>query len=129
MKKKKKIDIFVSGKIKESEIQNIILENQQIKTLDQRKQETLKNELVEQQIEPNELSESMDITQGKLVMGLQVKEETLDDKYITLVYNTILGGGANSKLFQNVREKASLAYTAASNYIRQKSNIFIRLRN
>ena len=124
-----KIDIFVSGKIKESEIQNIILENQQIKTLDQRKQETLKNELVEEQIEPNELSESMDITQGKLVMGLQVKEETLDDKYITLVYNTILGGGANSKLFQNVREKASLAYTAASNYIRQKSNIFIRLRN
>ena len=29
-------------------------------------------------------------------------------------------------MFQNVREKASLAYTAASNYIRQKSNIFIR---
>ncbi len=38
----------------------------------------------------------------------------------------ILGGGANSKLFQNVREKASLAYTAGSNYLRQKNNIFIR---
>lgn len=38
----------------------------------------------------------------------------------------ILGGGANSKLFQNVREKASLAYSAGSNYLRQKSNIFIR---
>ena len=33
----------------------------------------------------------------------------------------------NSKLFQNVREKASLAYTAGSNYLRQKNNIFIRL--
>lgn len=29
-------------------------------------------------------------------------------------------------MFQNVREKASLAYTASSNYIRQKDNIFIR---
>ena len=29
-------------------------------------------------------------------------------------------------MFQNVREKASLAYTARSNYIKQKNNIFIR---
>ena len=35
------------------------------------------------------------------------------------------GGSANSKLFQNVREKESLAYTASSNYVRYKSNIFI----
>ena len=34
--------------------------------------------------------------------------------------------GANSKLFQNVREKASLAYTAGSNYNRTKNCIFIR---
>ena len=37
-----------------------------------------------------------------------------------------MGDGANSKLFQNVREKAGLAYTARSNYIIQKNNIFIR---
>lgn len=61
-----------------------------------------------------------------MLYGLKVKEENEDDKYVTLLYNTILGGGANSKLFQNVREKASLAYTAGSNYIRQKNNIFIR---
>ena len=41
-------------------------------------------------------------------------------------YNVILGESATSKLFQNVREKASLAYTARSNYVRQKSNIYIR---
>ena len=29
-------------------------------------------------------------------------------------------------MFQNVREKASLAYTARSNYVRQKNNIYIR---
>ena len=36
-----------------------------------------------------------------------------------------LVGSANSKLFQNVREKESLAYTANSSYVRYKSNIFI----
>ena len=68
----------------------------------------------------------MDITQGKLVIGLNVNTENEDDKYVALMYNMLLGGGANSKLFQNVREKASLAYTAGSMYIRQKNNIFIR---
>ena len=29
-------------------------------------------------------------------------------------------------MFQNVREKNSLAYTASSSYLRQKANIFIR---
>ena len=46
-------------------------------------------------------------------------------KYDTIVYNSLLGGSANSKLFQNVREKASLAYTASSNYYKTKNNIFI----
>ena len=32
-----------------------------------------------------------------------------------------------SKLFQNVREKESLAYTANSNYVRYKSNIFAKI--
>lgn len=42
------------------------------------------------------------------------------------MYNTILGGGANSKLFQNVREKASLAYSAGSSYIRRKNAILVQ---
>ena len=36
------------------------------------------------------------------------------------------GESATSKMFQNVREKASLAYSAKSNYVRQKNNIYIR---
>ena len=49
-----------------------------------------------------------------------------NSKYAMCLYNVILGESATSKLFQNVREKASLAYTARSNYVRQKNNIFIR---
>ena len=56
----------------------------------------------------------MDVSQGKLVIGLDVIDTNKEEKPITSVYNAILGGGANSKLFQNVREKASLAYSAGS---------------
>ena len=68
----------------------------------------------------------MDVTQGKIVIGLDLHLENENQMYDTVVYNAILGGSANSKMFQEVREKASLAYTAGSNYIRYKSNIFIK---
>ena len=68
----------------------------------------------------------MDVIQGKIVIGLDLNLENEEQKYNAMVYNAILGGTANSKMFQEVREKASLAYTASSNYVRYKSNIFIR---
>ena len=49
-----------------------------------------------------------------------------DYRFAAIIYNSIFGDGVNSKLFQIVREKESLAYTARSNYISQKNNIFIR---
>jgi len=67
----------------------------------------------------------MEVTQGKLILGLDVDIDKEELKYDTLLYNSILGGTANSKMFQNVREKAHLAYVASSNYLRHKNNIFI----
>ena len=67
----------------------------------------------------------IEVTQGKLILGLDVDLEKEELKYDTLVYNSILGGSANSKMFQNVREKAHLAYVASSSYLRHKNNIFI----
>ena len=69
------------------------------------------------------IKENLDVTQGKLIIGLNMPKE---DKAAVAMYNTILGGGANSKLFQNVREKASLAYSAGSSYIRRQNTIFIK---
>lgn len=121
-----KIDIFVSGKIDEKETVKIVTEDENIKALDARNIVQTKTEKLPVKQEPDIIKESIDVTQGKLVLGLNIEKETEDSKYVALVYNMILGGGANSKLFQNVREKASLAYTAGSNYIRQVNNIFIR---
>ena len=74
--------------------------------------------------EAKEIQESMEVTQGKLIIGLDVNILDKDARYKIMIYNSLLGGSANSKLFQNVREKASLAYTASSSYYRFKNNIF-----
>jgi predicted Zn-dependent peptidase len=59
----------------------------------------------------------LDVNQGKLNMGLRIPVTYADDAYpAALMYNGILGGYPHSKLFVNVREKASLAYYASSRY-------------
>lgn len=123
-----KIDIFVSGEL-DDKIVDEIKDNAIIKNLNERNAQyniNKENEIKQKVNEPKVITESMQIAQGKLILGLDVLENKKESKYATSVYNVILGGSANSKMFQNVREKASLAYTAGSNYLRQKDNIFIK---
>lgn len=120
-----KIDIFASGELIQ-DMKEVAKNNENIKKLKERKVHfecETKNEQPEQ---TKVITESMNVTQGKLMIGLDVLSKKENLSYITMVYNTILGVGANSKLFQNVREKASLAYTCGSNYIKRKQIILIR---
>lgn len=126
MKSECKIDIFVSGDIGD-EATGFIEENENIKTLNSRKPNYVINRVEEvNETEEKQIKEEMDVTQGKVVIGLDLKLQNEEQKYDALVYNAILGGTANSKMFQEVREKASLAYTAGSSYVRYKNNIFIK---
>jgi len=62
--------------------------------------------------------------QGWLVLGLRTDITRADPlRYGLQVFNGILGGFVHSKLFVNVREKASLAYTAFSSYNANKGLI------
>jgi len=71
--------------------------------------------------------ERMDVTQGKLNMGLRIGVRYADDDYpAALMYNGILGAFPHSKLFINVRERASLAYYAASRYDGHKGILTIQ---
>lgn len=71
--------------------------------------------------------ERMDVTQGKLNMGLRIGVRHADDDYpAALMYNGILGAYPHSKLFLNVRERASLAYYAASRYDGHKGILTIQ---
>ena len=57
----------------------------------------------------------MDVQQGKLNIGFRTNITQSDpDYYKLLMMNAIFGGSLNSKLFMNVREKASLCYYCSS---------------
>jgi len=63
-----------------------------------------------------QVEDHMDVNQGVLVIGLRTGTTIRDEKdyFPLLVANGVLGGFPHSKLFQNVREKNSLAYVAYS---------------
>ena len=120
-----KIDIFVSGIIDE-ETENIINNNENIIKLKDREPQYNEPEIIAKKPEKeNDVQESMEVTQGKLIIGMDLDINDDNLRFDVMIYNSIFGGSANSKLFQNVREKASLAYTASSSYYRFKNNIFI----
>lgn len=124
-----KIDIYVSGNIDNDEIKNILEQNQNIKKLKPRIENyVLNNEFTEikSAVQEKNVEEKMNVTQGKLVIGLDITKQMENLQAVGLVYNAILGDGANSMMFQNVREKAGLAYSAKSMFVKQKLNIFIR---
>ena len=120
-----KIDIFVSGNI--DEVTSIVEQNENIQNLNEREPNYKINKVEnKEEVQEKEVIEEMDVTQGKLTIGLDLHLENEEQKYAAMLYNAILGGSANSKMFQEVREKASLAYTAGSSYVRYKSNVFIK---
>lgn len=121
-----KVDIFISGNVQDN-VLNIVKENENIQKLNERKAQFITNgEKANVSNEIRTIEEKMDISQGKLVIGLDIGEDTKESRYVATVYNAILGGTPTSKMFQNVREKASLAYTASSSYLKHKNNVFIR---
>ena len=121
-----KIDIFVSGLVDDN-VLNSVENNEIIKSLNEReaKFNELRLEAKPKKEKETVVTENMDVTQGKLLVGLDVDIDNIDLKYVAMIYNSILGGSANSKMFQNVREKAHLAYVANSMYFKYKGNIIV----
>lgn len=120
-----KIDIFVSGNI--DNVTEIVEQNENIQKLQEREPNYKINKVEpKESVQEKEVIEEMDVTQGKITIGLDLHLDNEEQKYDAMLYNAILGGTANSKMFQEVREKASLAYSAGSSYVRYKSNIFIK---
>lgn len=73
-----------------------------------------------------EISEQMEVNQGKLSIGLRTGITNSDpDIGALIVANEIFGGSPNSKLFMNVREKMSLCYYCSSSLDAVKGLMFI----
>lgn len=119
------IEIMIEGEFEETEVVELIKEKFQFdrgNIIDIPKEEYYK-----EVDEVKEVKETMDIAQGKLVMGYRCNVDYLDEEkyYSLLLGSRILGGGADSKLFINVREKESLCYTIYSTIQKSKSTMMV----
>ncbi|HWO96884.1 MAG TPA: pitrilysin family protein [Bacillus sp. (in: firmicutes)] len=107
------IHLYVIGDINEEEVLESV---KQVFTLPAKTTRQHRSQSEGKKIEKvNEVIEKQDIKQGKLNIGYRTNIVYGDSEYFALqVFNGIFGGFSHSKLFINVREKASLAYYAAS---------------
>ncbi|WP_144527123.1 EF-P 5-aminopentanol modification-associated protein YfmF [Peribacillus simplex] len=106
------IDLYVIGDIDESEVE--VLADKYV-SLQERVPVGLPRKPGKVVEKEKEIIENSDVKQGKLNIGYRTQVAYGDPDYYALqLFNGIFGGFSHSKLFINVREKASLAYYAAS---------------
>ncbi|WP_456275433.1 EF-P 5-aminopentanol modification-associated protein YfmF [Bacillus sp. AK128] len=109
--KEDEIDLYIVGDVNAEELKKSV---QQLFNLQERTPKKTSNSNISLEKE-NEVIEEQDVKQGKLNVGYRTNITYQDPEYYALqVFNGIFGGFSHSKLFINVREKASLAYYAAS---------------
>lgn len=118
------IDIFIIGNIDADKIKNIINEKFNINTIKKpSKSHFIINDKIRKKV--NNVVENMPLEQAKLCLGFKLSNLTdFEIKYVMSVYCYILGGGPDSKLFKNVREKHSLCYNISC-FHRPVSNTMI----
>jgi predicted Zn-dependent peptidase len=60
------------------------------------------------------VTRTKDLEQSHVCLGTSCYPQRHDDRYVSYILNTVLGGSMSSRLFQNVREKRGLAYSVFS---------------
>lgn len=109
---KDQLDLYVVGDVDSNQVQSAI--DKYFKT-EERTLGTIENNHADEKVQPKEVIDEEDVKQGKLNIGYRTSITYTDQDYPALqVFNGLFGGFSHSKLFINVREKASLAYYAAS---------------
>ena len=119
------LDIFVLGNVDEVEITNLFRE---VFNFDTFKKKQIDARVIEpKKISTKKVIEKIKAEQDNLVMTLSTLGLTdYERNYPLSLFNTILGGGSESLLFKEVREKNSLAYTISSTPNKLDNLIIIR---
>ncbi|HEY4640646.1 MAG TPA: pitrilysin family protein [Thermoanaerobaculia bacterium] len=60
------------------------------------------------------IKEKRELEQVHLCLGSRGYPQQFNERYAAALFNTILGGGMSSRLFQRIREKEGLAYAVSS---------------
>ncbi|MBE6153732.1 MAG: insulinase family protein [Firmicutes bacterium] len=120
--KSDKVNILIIGDVDTDKVLNIIHDKFKINTV----KKDIGNAMITHEKVRGRLRKVDDyenIIQSKLNIGFKLKDlSDYELRYVLPIYNEIFGGSPNSKLFQNIREKHSLAY-----YITSMPNIFDNL--
>ena len=114
MLKKDIVDIFIIGDVKANKVAQIIEKKFNINTL---KKQSESHFLVPKtkRLLTKTVKEKSNYSQSQLVMGFKMFNlSDFELRYVLNVYNYILGGGPDSKLFKSAREKHSLCYSISS---------------
>ena len=64
--------------------------------------------------QPAVLTADKDTEQAHICLGYNGKELGSEDVYAMAVFNSVLGGGMSSRLFQRIREQSAMAYSVYS---------------
>ena len=119
------VDIFVLGDVLEEEINNIIREKFKINTFKKKPINALVNPLRVSRVKT--IKEKTVAEQDNLIITLSLNNLTdYERNYPLSLYNAILGGGSESLLFREIREKNSLAYYVSSTPNKLDNLIIIR---
>jgi predicted Zn-dependent peptidase len=63
---------------------------------------------------PQVVTRTKELEQSHVCLGTNSYPQRHDDRYVSYILNTVLGGSMSSRLFQHVREKRGLAYSVFS---------------
>jgi predicted Zn-dependent peptidase len=119
-----KVDIFVVGDMDEATVENMV--RQHLNFVSGDKLFVEREEIQRSPADVKKVEDKMDVSQGKLTLGYRTNLPFESELYHPLVvFSNILGGGPNSKLFRNIREKESLCYYIFSRIEKFKSLMMI----
>ena len=113
------INIFLCGELNIAEVEKEV--RAAVSDMSFKKAELAENKIIKNDKECREIKEQTELTQGKLSIGFRTNVcADSPEIWALIVANNIYGGGMGAKLFNNVREKLSLAYYVSTSIDRSK---------
>ncbi len=119
------VDVFIVGDFEEEKIKELFKNKFKVETFKKTKYEILVKELPKRK-KIQKYEEYDDVNQTVLTILCSLHNlNDFERSYTIRIYNEILGGSSNSMLFENVREKNSLAYYINSDVKAYDNILFI----
>lgn len=120
------VDVYVIGNVEEQELEKLFKKYFLFSTYKRPKE----SQLIEHEKLPTRsktVTEQEESNQSKLSIGCKIGElSEFERNYVLTIYNMLLGGNSESKFFQIIREKHSLAYYVYSSLNKLDSLMIIK---